>query len=156
MRQVNPNQAVFNVKTMEGVVADSLSYLKLDLWLIGLFAGLALVLAGAGIYGVISYAVAARTQEFGIRLALGADGRRLLRLVLGHGSILIAIGLVVGATGAIALTRLLNSLLVGVSPVDPATFAASGALLATIALAGCVVPARRATRVDPMIALRAE
>ncbi len=156
MRQVNPNQAVFNIKTMERVVADSLSYLKLDLCLIGLFAGLALVLAAAGIYGVISYAVAARSQEFGIRLALGADGRKLLRLVLGHGSVLIAVGLIVGGGGAIALTRLLTSLLAGVSPLDPATFAASGVLLAAIALMGCLFPARRAMQVDLMIALRSE
>jgi putative ABC transport system permease protein len=156
IHQLNPNQAVFNIKTMERVIADSLSYLTLDLWLIGLFAALALLLAAAGIYAVISYAVAARTQEFGIRLALGADGSRLLRLVLGHGTVLIAIGLIVGAGGAIALTRLLKSLLAGVSPLDPVTFAVAGLLLASIALIGCVVPARRATRVDPMIALRAE
>jgi ABC-type antimicrobial peptide transport system permease subunit len=156
IREVNPNQAVFDVKTMERVVADSLSYLKLDLWLIGLFAGLALLLAAAGVYGVISYAVAARTQEFGIRLALGADGRKLLGLVLGRGSILIVIGLVVGGGSAIALTRLLNSLLAGVSPLDPATFAAAGVLLAVIALMACLAPARRAMNVDPMIALRSE
>jgi putative ABC transport system permease protein len=156
IHQVNPNQAVFNIKTMERVVADSLSYLKLDLWLIGLFAGLALLLAAAGVYGVISYAVAARTQEFGIRLALGADRIRLLGLVLGHGSVLILIGLIVGGGGAIALTRLRKSLLAGVSPLDPATFLAAGVLLAVIALVGCLVPARRAMRVDPMIALRAE
>jgi predicted permease len=156
IHHVNQNQAIFNVKTMERVVADSLSSLKLDLWLIGLFAGLALLLAAAGIYGVISYAVTARTQEFGIRLALGADGRRLLGLVLSHGSILIAIGLIVGAGGAIALTGLLKSLLAGVSPFDPATFLAAGALLAAIALLGSVIPARRAMNVDPMIALRAE
>jgi predicted permease len=156
IHHLNPNQAVFKVKTMERVVTDSLSYLKLDLWLIGLFSGLALLLAVAGIYGVISYAVAARTQEFGIRLALSADGRKLLGLVLGHGSVLIALGLIAGAGGAVALTRLLKSLLAGVSPLDPATFATAGALLAAIALIGCLVPARRAMRVDPMIALRAE
>jgi putative ABC transport system permease protein len=156
IHQLNPSQAVFNIKTMERVVADSLSYLKLDLWLIGLFAGLALLLAAAGVYGVIAYAVAARTQEFGIRLALGADGRKLLALVLGHGSVLIAIGLIVGGGGAVALTRLLKSLLVGMSPLDPTIFAAAGVLLAAIALLGCLVPARRAMKVDPMIALRAE
>ena len=89
-------------------------------------------------------------------LALGADGSRLLRLVLGHGSVLIAIGLIVGAGGAVALTRLLKSLLVGVSPLDPATFAAAGVVLAAVALLGCLIPARRAMRVDPMVALRAE
>ena len=156
IRHVDPLQAVFNVKSMNRVIADSLQQWNLYSWLLGLFAGLALVLAMAGIYGVISYAVTARTQEFGIRLALGADGRRLIGLVLGHGSILIAIGLIVGVGGAIALTRLLKSLLAGVSPFDPATFAAAGLLLAAIAFLGCLVPARRAMRVDPMIALRAE
>jgi putative ABC transport system permease protein len=141
---------------MNRVIADSLQQWNLYSWLLGLFAGLALVLAMAGIYGVISYAVTARTQEFGIRLALGADGRRLLSLVLGHGSFLIGIGLVVGSGGAVALTRLLKSQLADVSPLDPATFAVAGVLLAAIALVGCLVPARRAMRVDPMIALRAE
>jgi putative ABC transport system permease protein len=156
IRHVDALQAVFNVKSMNRVIADSLQQWNLYSWLLGLFAGLALVLAMAGIYGVISYAVTARTQEFGIRLALGADGSRLVRLVLGHGFVLIAIGLMVGAGGAVALTRLLKSLLVGVSPLDPPTFAAAAVLLAGIALVGCLVPARRATRVDPMIALRAE
>jgi putative ABC transport system permease protein len=156
IRQVDSTQAIFNVKSMNRVIADSLQQWNLYSWLLGLFAGLALVLAMAGIYGVISYAVNARTQEFGIRLALGADGSRLLRLVLGHGSILIAIGLIVGAGGAVALTRLLKSLLADVSPLDPATFAVAAVLLAAIALLGCLVPARRAMRVDPMIALRAE
>jgi putative ABC transport system permease protein len=156
IRQVDPTQAIFNVKSMNQVIADSLQQWVLYSWLLGLFAGLALVLAMAGIYGVISYAVTARTQEFGIMLALGADGTRLLGSVLGHGSVLIAIGLIAGAGGAFALTRLLKSLLVGVSPLDPATFAAAGVLLAIIALVGCLVPARRAMQVDPMIALRAE
>jgi putative ABC transport system permease protein len=156
IRRVDPLQPVFDVKSMNRVIADSLQQWSLYSWLLGLFAALALVLSMAGIYGVISYAVTARTQEFGIRLALGADGSRLLRLVLGHGSILIAIGLIAGAGGAIALTRLLKSLLAGVSPFDPATFAAAALLLALVALAGCLVPARRAMRVDPMIALRAE
>jgi putative ABC transport system permease protein len=156
IRQIDSTQSIYNVKSMNRVIADALQQWTLYSWLLGLFAGLALVLAMAGIYGVISYAVTARTQEFGIRLALGADGRRLLGLVLGHGSILIATGLIVGASGAIAATRLLKSLLAGVSPLDPPTFAAAGVLLAVIALLGCLVPARRAMNVDPMMALRAE
>jgi putative ABC transport system permease protein len=156
IRRVDSLQAIFNVKSMNRVIADSLQQWNLYSWLLGLFAALALVLAMAGIYGVISYAVTARTQEFGIRLALGADGSRLLRLVLSHGAVLIALGLIVGAAGAVALTRLLKSLLAGVSTFDPATFAVAGVLLAAIALVGCLVPARRAMRVDPMIALRAE
>ena len=156
IRQVDSTQAIFNIKTMNRVIADSLQQWNLYSWLLGLFAALALVLAMAGIYGVISYAVAARTQEFGIRLALGADGRRLLTLVLGHGSVIIAIGLITGAVGAVALTRLLKSILAGVSPLDPMTFAIAAVLLAAVALLGCLVPARRAMTVDPMIALRAE
>jgi putative ABC transport system permease protein len=156
IHRVDPTQAIFNVKSMNRVITDSLQQWNLYSWLLGLFAGLAMVLAMAGIYGVISYAVTARTQEFGIRLALGADGSKLLRLVLGHGTVLIAIGLIVGAGGAITLTRLLKSLLAGVSPLDPATFASAGALLALIAWIGCIIPARRAMRVDPMIALRTE
>jgi putative ABC transport system permease protein len=156
IRRVDSSQAVFNVKSMKNVIADSLQQWNLYSWLLGLFAALALVLAMAGIYGVISYAVTARTHEFGIRLALGADGSKLLRLVMGHGSILIAIGLLLGTAGAIALTRLLKSLLAGVSPLDPATFVTAGVLLAVTALLGCLVPARRATQVDPLIALRAE
>ena len=156
IRQVDSTQAIFNIKTMNRVITDSLQQWNLYSWLLGLFAALALVLAMAGIYGVISYAVAARTQEFGIRLALGADGRRLLTLVLGHGSIIIAIGLIAGAAGAVALTRLLKSLLAGVSPLDPMTFGIAAALLAAVALSGCLVPARRAMTIDPMIALRSE
>jgi predicted permease len=156
IHQVDPLQAIFNVKSMNRVIADSLEQWTLYSWLLGLFAALALILAMAGIYGVISYAVAARTQEFGIRLALGADARAVLGLVLGHGSILIAIGLIAGGLGAAALTRLLKSLLIGVSPLDPATFVAAGVVLGIIAIAGCLVPARRATRVDPMLALRSE
>jgi putative ABC transport system permease protein len=156
IRQVDPTQAIYGVKSMNRVLADSQQQWNTYSWLLGLFAVLALVLAMAGIYGVISYAVTARTQEFGIRLALGADGSALVRLVLGHGAVLIAVGLAVGGLGAVAVTGLLKSLLVGVSPLDPATFAVAGVLLAVIALAGCLVPARRAMRVDPMIALRAE
>jgi ABC-type antimicrobial peptide transport system permease subunit len=156
IHKLNPNQAVFNVKTMKRVVADSLSSVKLDLWLMGLFAGLALLLAVAGIYGVISYAVAARTQEFGIRLALGADRGRLLGLVLGHGARLAMTGLVAGVAGAFALTRLLGSVLVGVSPTDATTFVAVSALVAIVALVASLIPALSAMRVDPLAALRNE
>jgi putative ABC transport system permease protein len=156
IREINPNQAVFNIKTMQRVIADSLSNLNLYLWLIGLFAGLALLLAVAGIYGVIAYAVAARMREFGIRVALGADAGRLLRLVLGHGAWLIGLGLAAGLCGALALTGLLRSLLAGVTATDPLTFTAMAALLASVGLLACLVPARRATRVDPAIALRDE
>jgi putative ABC transport system permease protein len=156
IRQINPNQAVFGIKTMQRVVADSLADRNLYLWLLGLFAGLALALAVAGIYGVISYAVTARTQEFGIRLALGADAGRVLGLVLWHGVALVGLGLALGVAGAFGLTRLLKSLLVGVTPTDPATFAVVGVLLPAVALMACLIPARRAMRVDPIVALRYE
>ena len=156
IHEVNPNRAIFNIKTMRRVIADSLSNQKLYLWLIGLFAGLALLLAVAGIYGVISYAVAQRTREFGVRMAMGADTGRVLRLVLGHGVWLVGLGLALGVGGALALTRLLRSLLFGVTPTDPATFAAMAALLGAVAMLACLVPARQATRVDPAIALRHE
>jgi putative ABC transport system permease protein len=156
IREVNRNQAIFNVKTMQRVLADSLSDLNLYLWLLGLFAGLALLLAAAGIYGVISYLVSSRTREFGIRMALGADGRRLLKLVLGHSALLVALGLALGIAGAVCLTRLLKALLFGVAPTDPATLAAMAVLLGAVALAASLVPARRAMKVDPSVALRSE
>jgi putative ABC transport system permease protein len=156
IHEVNPNQAVFDIKTMQRVIADSLSNLNLYLWLIGLFAGLALLLAVAGVYGVISYAVTSRTHEFGIRVALGADTGRVLRLVLGHGAWLVGLGLALGVGGALALTRLLRTLLFGVTPTDPATFTAMAALLAVVAMLACLAPAYRATKVDPAIALRHE
>ena len=156
IHQVDPSQAVFHIKTMQRVVEDSLSDLNLYVWLIGLFAALALLLAVAGIYGVISYAVTTRTQEFGIRLALGADARSVLGLVLGHGALLVGLGLAVGLCGALGLTRLLKSLLFGIAPVDAATFSAVSVLLASVALVACLIPARRVTKVDPAIALRYE
>jgi predicted permease len=156
IRQVNPNQAVFNIKTMQRVIADSLSNLSLYLWLLGVFAGIALALAVAGIYGVVSYAVASRTQEFAIRLALGADAGGVLRIVLGHGALLIGIGLAIGLTAAAGLTGLLQALLFGVGPMDPETLVVVAALLTAVALAACFVPAQRAMRLDPAIALRYE
>ncbi|MGH9721692.1 MAG: ABC transporter permease [Bryobacteraceae bacterium] len=156
IRDLNPGQPVFNVKTMQRVIADSLSNAKLYVSLIGLFAGLALLLSAAGIYGVISYSVTARTQEFGIRMALGAGTGPVLRLVMRQGSVLVALGLAAGVCGALALTRLLAAQLYGVTPADPPTFAAMGTLLALVALAACWIPARRATEVDPAIVLRDE
>ncbi|MGH9613076.1 MAG: ABC transporter permease [Bryobacteraceae bacterium] len=156
IHQVNPHQALFDIKTMEQVIAESISDLNLYLWLTGLFAGLALTLAIAGIYGVISYTVAARTQEFGIRLALGADRGNLFRLVLRHGSALVASGLILGTGGAVALTRTLKSFVPGAVSVDPILFVLVSLLIATVAMMACLVPARRAARVDPTVALRYE
>ena len=122
----------------------------------GLFSSTALVLAAVGLYGVISYSVTRRTTEFGIRMAMGAKAADVLGLVLSQGLKLAAAGVVAGAIGALALTRLIRSLLFGVSSFDPLTFAAMALLLGAVTVAACVIPARRATKVDPMIALRYE
>jgi putative ABC transport system permease protein len=156
IRKVNPHQALFDVKTMDQIIAESIFDLNLYRWLIGLFAGLALMLAIAGIYGVISYAVAARTQDFGIRLALGADRGRVFRLVLREGSVLVASGLLLGAAGAFALTRTLKSFVPSVTSVDPIVWVLVSLLLALVAIMACSAPARRAARVDPNVALRYE
>jgi putative ABC transport system permease protein len=124
--------------------------------LLTLFAGVALVLAAVGIYGVISYSVAQRTSEFGIRIALGAAPKDVLGMVLGQGLMLGAVGVALGAAGALALTRYIRGLLFGISSFDPLTFVVMAAVLAAVTLAACWIPAHRATRVDPMIALRYE
>jgi predicted permease len=156
IREVNPNQAAFRVRTMEGVIEESLATQRLYLWLLGLFAALGTLLAAAGIYGVIAYLVTLRMQEFGIRMALGADAGRVLRLVMGRGGVLVALGLAIGLGGAAALTRFLKTVLFEVSATDPATFTAMAVLLSAVALAACLIPARRAARVDPAVALKSE
>jgi putative ABC transport system permease protein len=124
--------------------------------LVAWFAGLALLLAASGVYGVISYVVTARTQEFGIRLALGADARQIQFFVLCHGGWLVACGLLLGMAGTLGVGRVLRSLLSGVNAADPAMLATTGVLLSVVALAACLSPARRATNVDPLIALKYE
>jgi putative ABC transport system permease protein len=148
--------AVFNVATMEQLLADSVALRRFSMLLLGVFACVAVALAGVGIYGVISYSVAQRTREIGVRVALGAQRRDVLRLVLGRGLGLAGAGIALGLAGALAVTRVISSLLFGVGARDPVTFAAVAALLAFVALLACLAPARRATKVDPMVALRYE
>jgi putative ABC transport system permease protein len=156
VKEIDPAQPVFNVKTMEAVVADSVSDRRLNMLLLGIFAGVALTLAVIGIYSVMSYTVSQHTREIGIRMALGARPMDVLMLVVGQGMGLTLVGVCLGVAGAFGLTRLMETLLYGVTATDPLTFAVISALLVVVALVACCVPARRATKVDPMIALRNE
>ena len=156
IREVSPGQALFRVATMQRVIEESLAIPRLYTWLLGLFAALGTLLAVAGIYGVIAYLVALRTREFGIRMALGADAGRVLRLVMKRGAVLVALGLALGLGGAATLTRVLQGVLYGIAATDPATFGTMAAVLAAAALGACLAPARRAARVDPAAALRGE
>jgi putative ABC transport system permease protein len=142
--------------TMQSIVDEELSPRQMQAKLLGIFAGMALILASLGIYAVLSYAVAQRTQEIGVRMALGAQQRDVLRMVLGQGLGLTLIGVAFGIAGALALARVLSTLLYGISATDPVTFGAVAATLSAVALLACYVPARRAMRVDPMVALRYE
>jgi predicted permease len=156
MRQLGPLLPVTSLRSMEQIVAGSLASNRLNMTLLGLFAGIGLVLAAIGIYGVLSYSVAQRTHEIGLRMALGAQERDVLRLVIKQGMIPICLGVALGLGGAFGLTRLMENFHFGVSATDPATFVVSALVLAGVALLACYVPARRATRVDPMVALRYE
>jgi putative ABC transport system permease protein len=147
---------VYGAQTMPEVISDSTATRRFSAILLGSFALVALLLSGVGIYGVISYLIGQRTHEIGIRMALGAQQSKVLCQVLGEGLKLAITGAVVGLAAAFGLTRLMTSLLYGVSPTDPLTFTAVAALLITVALAACYIPARRAAAVDPMVALRHE
>jgi putative ABC transport system permease protein len=154
LREIDPNQPIYSVRTMEERLSRSVTSQRFSALLLGVFAGAALLLAGVGIYGVVAYSVTERTHELGIRIALGAQPRDIFRLVVGQGLILILIGVGIGLAAAFALTRLMSGLLYGISPTDPTTFITISLLLAAVALLASYIPARRATKVDPMLSLR--
>jgi len=156
IHEIDSSLPVAEVRTMDEVLSSAQARPRFLTLLLTMFSGVALVLAAVGIYGVISYSVAQRTNEFGIRMAMGAGPRDVLRMVLGQGLLLGVIGVALGAAGALALTRLIRGLLFGISSFDPLTFVVMAALLTAVTLVACWVPARRATRVDPMVALRYE
>jgi putative ABC transport system permease protein len=153
---IDKDQAVYQIATMEQLLADSISLRRFSMMLLIAFAGVAVTLAAVGIYGVISYSVTQRTREIGVRMALGAGRNDILKLVVAQGMILTVTGIGIGLAGAFGLTRAITSLLFGVSATDPLTFAVISVVLAGVALGACFVPAWRATKVDPMIALRYE
>ena len=156
VRALDRDLPVFGERTMTQVAAESMSRRRFAMQVVGLFGILALLLAAVGIYGVIAYSVTQRTREIGIRVALGASRSAILRWVLKQGLVLTVAGVVVGLIGALALTRLLRSLLFGVGPTDVVTYGVLAAVLTIVALIACYVPARRATKVDPLVALRYE
>ena len=156
VEEIDSREVIYSVETMDEVVSNSFAARRLSMILLSVFAGLALTLACVGIYGVISYLVSQRTHEIGVRMALGAQQGDVLRLVIGQGMKLILTGVALGIVAALGLTRLMAAMLFGVKATDPATFAGVAVLLAIVAVTACYVPAKRAARVDPMVALRHE
>jgi ABC-type lipoprotein release transport system permease subunit len=154
--KVNKNQAVTNIETLEEIQSESVAPARLRTALLAIFAGIALLLAAVGIYGVVSYSVVQRVREMAIRMALGASPSDLLKLVIGKMMLIVLVGLGLGGCAALALARVLASLLYDTSPTDRLTLIGAGALLAAVALLACYFPARRATLLDPVVALRAD
>jgi len=156
LHTIDSDVAISTVKPLEQIVTASVASRRFNLVLLAAFAGTALLLAGVGIYGVIAFLVATRTREIGVRMALGARRPDVMRLVLGHGLKLVLAGIAVGWIGALIATRGLTSFLFATAPTDPLTYAAVGGLLTLVALLASYIPARRATKVDPIQALRTE
>jgi putative ABC transport system permease protein len=153
---IDKDQPIAQVQTLDDKLSESVAPQRFTLFLLGIFALIALSLASAGIFGVMAYAVTQRTHEIGVRMALGAQGRDVLKLVIRQGMSLVVIGVLLGLAGAFATTRLMSSLLFEVTASDPVTFAVVTIVLSTVALIACYIPARRATKVDPLVALRYE
>ncbi len=153
---IDPNQPIVKIRTMEDNMAATVAQPRFRTWLIGIFAALALLLAAVGIYGVMSYSVTQRTSEIGIRVTLGAQPTDVFRTVVGEGLRFALLGVAIGVVAGLILTRLLGSFLYGISASDPATFIAVAVILIAVSAAASFFPARRATRVDPIIALRYE
>jgi putative ABC transport system permease protein len=156
MKAFDPNQIIWRVQTLEELLGTSVAARRFNMLLLAVFAGVALVLAAVGLYGVMSYSVSWRTHEIGIRMALGAERADVLRLVVRQGMTMTVIGLALGLIGAFLLSRVIAGLLYGVSATDPLTFAGVSIMLLAVALLACLLPARRATRVNPIVALRTE
>jgi len=156
VRELDPELALANVNTMDQWLSNSAAQPRLNTVLLTIFAAVALLIAAIGIYGVLAYSVNQRTREIGLRMALGATPGRVLQLIVGEGMKVVLIGVVIGLAGGLALGRTISSLVFGVPVRDPATFSLVAATLAAVALAACAIPARRAARVDPMVALRCE
>jgi predicted permease len=156
IEKLNSQNVMFETSTMDTIISESLAARRFSMTLLSVFAAIALLLSSIGIYGVISYVVGQRTHEIGIRLALGAQRQDVLRLMLGEGMRMAITGVIVGVCAALALTHLMVKMLFGVSATDPLTFAGVAIVLSSVALAACYIPARRAMRVDPMVALRYE
>jgi putative ABC transport system permease protein len=156
VRAVDPDQPIFKLQPIVDTMSEGLAQPRFEMALLGTFAGMALLLAAVGIYGLMAYWVAQRTPELGIRMALGAQRAAVLRLVLRQGFTLAMCGVAAGIIASLALNRVLSTLLFGVTTTDPATFAATSLLLMAVAMIAVWLPARRATRIDPLVALRYE